>query len=80
MKVKIKSKCYTGHTGNMFTGEEHDLEPRVAEKLIERGLAEAVSIAPSKAPKKVSKKAPKKTNRSVGLTTSDIEIVTPEDE
>lgn len=80
MKIKIKSKCYTGQTGNMFAGEEHDVEKRIAEKLIARGYAEAASAAPSKAPKTVSKKAPKKTNRSVGLTTSDIEIVTPEDE
>lgn len=72
MKVIIKQKCFTGHSGNMFAGEEHDLEPRIAEKLISRGLAEAVSAQP--------KKAPKKTNRSIGLTTSDIEIATPEDE
>lgn len=74
MKVVIKQKCFTGHSGNMFAGEEHDLEPRIAEKLIARGLAEEVSASPK------PKKAPKKTNRSVGLSTSDVEIVTPEDD
>ena len=40
MKVKILEKCYTGTQGNMFKGEEHDLDPNIAEKLIARGLAE----------------------------------------
>jgi hypothetical protein len=42
MKVKILDKCYTGTQGNMFKGEEHELEPKIAEKLIARGLAEEV--------------------------------------
>ena len=40
MKVKILDKCYTGINGNMFKGEEHDLDERIAEKLIARGMAE----------------------------------------
>lgn len=40
MKVKILEKCYTGTQGNMHKGEEHDLDPNIAEKLIARGLAE----------------------------------------
>jgi len=40
MKVKILDKCYTGINGNMFKGEEHDLDERIAEKLIARGIAE----------------------------------------
>lgn len=72
MKVLIKEKCFTGHSGNMFAGEEHDLEPRIAEKLIARGFAEEVTAKP--------KAAPKKTHRAVGLSTSDVQIVTAEDE
>ena len=45
MKVVIKQKCFTGHSGNMFAGEEHDLEARIAEKLIARGFAEPVKKA-----------------------------------
>lgn len=40
MKVKILEKCYTGIKGNMYKGEEHDLEDRIANKLITRGFAE----------------------------------------
>ena len=72
MKVVIKQKCFTGHSGNMFAGEEHDLEPRLAEKLIARGLAEEITAKP--------KAAPKKTNRAIGLSTSDLNIVSAEDE
>lgn len=72
MKVLIKQKCFTGGGGNMFAGEEHDLAPRIAEKLIERGLAEEIAAKP--------KAAPKKTNRAIGLATSDVKIVSAEDE
>ena len=40
MKIKILEKCYTGTVGNMFAGEEHDMDDRIAEKLIARGFAE----------------------------------------
>lgn len=74
MKVKILEKCFTGHGGNMMKGEEHDLPDRTAEKLINRGYAEAAS-APKAAPKA---KAPKKTTRSVGLEKSETKLEKPE--
>jgi len=67
MKVKILEKCYTGTVGNMFAGEEHDLDERIARKLVARRLAEEVK----------AKRAKKKfSDRSFA---SD-EIVTPEDD
>ena len=72
MKVLIKQKCFTGHGGNLFAGEEHDIDPRIAEKLIARGFAEAVTAKP--------KAAPKKTNRAIGISMSDLQIVSAEDE
>jgi hypothetical protein len=67
MKVKITEKCYTGTQGNMFAGEEHDLDDKIAEKLIARGFAEPV---------KASKKSKKKLfDRAVDAA----EIETPED-
>jgi len=68
MKVKITEKCYTGTKGNMFAGEEHELDDRIAEKLIVRGLAEAV-----KEPKK-SKKKFNLSNRAV----DEADVATPE--
>ena len=53
MKVKILEKCYTGIKGNMYKGEEHDLEDRIANKLIARGYAEE---AKEKKKKKSSRK------------------------
>jgi len=69
MKIKIVNKCFVGTGGNLMAGEEHEVEDRIAEKLIDRGYAQAV--------KKI---APKKTTRSVGLKKSDIELNTPESE
>jgi len=67
MKVKILEKCYTGTVGNMFAGEEYDLDERIARKLVARGLAEEDK----------AKRAKKKfSDRSFA---SD-EIVTPEDD
>lgn len=40
MKIKILEKCYIGTNGNMFAGEEHDIDDRIANKLIARGFAE----------------------------------------
>lgn len=65
MKVKILDKCYTGINGNMFKGEEHDLDDRIASKLIERGFAEEL---------KEKKKKKSILNRAI----KDLE--TPEDE
>jgi hypothetical protein len=31
MKIKILEKCYTGTVGNMFAGEEHDMDDRIAD-------------------------------------------------
>ena len=45
MKIKILEKCYTGTVGNMFAGEEHDMDDRIAEKLIARGFAEPAKKA-----------------------------------
>ena len=67
MKIKIVNKCFVGTGGNLMAGEEHEVEDRIAEKLIDRGYAQAVKKA-----------APKKTTRSVGLKKSDIELNTPE--
>lgn len=77
MKVKILQKCFTGVGGNLYKGEEHDIPDRTAQKLITRGYAEAASAPKPKASKP---KAPKKTTRSVGLSKSDIELNTPEDD
>jgi len=48
MKVKILEKCYTGTVGNMFAGEEHDMDDRIAEKLIARGMAEPAKASKPK--------------------------------
>lgn len=64
MKVKILEKCFVGTGGNLMKGEEHDLEERIANKLIARGFAEAAK----------KKAAPKnKTTRAVKA------LETPED-
>jgi hypothetical protein len=70
MKVKILEKCYTGDRGNMFAGEEHDLHDGIAEKLISRGFAEAVTA------KKTGRSKKKLEDRSFDI--ADIE--TPEDD
>ena len=64
MKIKILEKCYTGTQGNMFKGDEHDIDDNIAEKLIARGFAEK---AEAKKTKKLSNKSIKK-------------LATPEDE
>lgn len=66
MKVKIIEKCFVGTGGNLEAGEEHDLEQRIAEKLIARGYAE-------EAGKK--KAAPKKKKVTRAVTS----LETPED-
>lgn len=70
MKVKIIEKCYTGTQGNMFAGEEHDLDDKIAEKLIARGYAEAAA-APKRAKKKFNL-----SNRAV----DEADVATPEDD
>lgn len=67
MKVRILTKCYTGIVGNMFAGEEHEMDDRIAEKLIARGYAE---------PAETKKKAKKLSNRKVKAE----DISTPEGE
>jgi hypothetical protein len=66
MKVKIIEKCYTGTQGNMHIGEEHDLDDRIANKLIARGYAEEA--------KEKKKKKKSFINRAVKA------LETPEDE
>jgi len=68
MKIKILEKCYTGTVGNMFKGEEYDMDDRIAEKLIARGFAEPV--------KKAGRKKKQLTDRAVAAD----EIQTPEDD
>lgn len=65
MKIKILEKCYIGTNGNMFAGEEHDIDDRIANKLIARGFAEE-----SKA---------KKTKKSI-INRAVKALETPEDE
>lgn len=67
MKVKVLQKCFTGHNGNMFAGEEHEMPDRIAEKLIARGYVKAVAKR---------KKMLDLTNRKV----AEEEIETPEGE
>jgi hypothetical protein len=64
MKIEILEKCFIGTGGNLMAGEVVEIEDRIAEKLINRGMAKA----------KVKKAAPKKTNRAVKS------LETPEDE
>ena len=52
--------------------EEHEIEDRIANKLIARKYVEPVKPA--------KPKAAKKTNRSVGLEKSDAKLETPESE
>ena len=66
MKIKVSEKCYTGTIGNMFPNREYEVDDRIAEKLIARGIASPV--------KKAQKK--KVTNQEV----KSKEISTPEDE
>jgi len=54
----------------MFAGEEHDLDDRIAEKLIQRGYVEAVT----------AKKAPKAKKKFFDRAVEADEIATPEDE
>ena len=68
MKIKILEKCYTGTVGNMFAGEEHDMEDRIAEKLIARGYAEP------------AKKAGRPKKKLFDRAAEAGEIETPEDE
>ena len=70
MKVRILEKCYTGERGNMFAGEEHEVNDRIGEKLIARGLAELATE------KKSGRSKKKLEDRSFDV--SDIE--TPEDD
>lgn len=74
MKVKILQKCFVGSGGNMMVGEEHDLEERIAKKLIARGFAEAATKKKA-APKK------KKTTRAIETleTPEDIDLSPSED-
>jgi len=67
MKVKILQKCFAGTGGNLMPNEVHDIEDRIAEKLINRGYVEAVKAEKPKA-------ATKKTNRAIKT------VATPEDE
>jgi hypothetical protein len=69
MKIKILEKCYTGTVGNMYAGDEHDIDDRIAEKLIARGYAEAATKKAGRPKKKLFDRA-----ADAG------EIETPEDE
>ena len=66
MKVKILQKCFTGTGSNLMPNEIHEIEDRIAEKLIRRGFVQEV--------KAQKPKAPKKTNRAIK------KLETPEDE
>jgi hypothetical protein len=55
MKIQILEKCYTGTSGNMFAGEQHDLNDEIAEKLIARGFAEKVKSTKTKSDRAVKK-------------------------
>ena len=59
MKVKILEKYFIGTGGNLMPNEEHEIEDRIANKLIARKYVEPVKVA--------KPKAPKKTNRSVSF-------------
>ena len=72
MKVKILKKCFIGTGNNLMPNEEHEIEDRIANKLIARKYVEPVKSA--------KPKAAKKTNRSVGLEKSDAKLETPESE
>lgn len=54
MKIKILTKSFIGTGANLLPGEVHDLDERIAHKLIDRGLAA-----------EIKKPAPKKSNRAV---------------
>ena len=66
MKIKVFEKCYTGTIGNMFPGQEYEVDDSIGQKLIDRNFAEPA--------KKTRKKKP--ANRAVKAE----EISTPEDE
>jgi hypothetical protein len=68
MKIKILEKCYTGTVGNMYAGDEHDIDDRIAEKLIARGYAEP------------AKKAGRPKKKLFDRAADAGEIETPEDE
>ena len=42
MKIKFLEKTFIGTGGYIFTGEERDIEDVLAQKLIDRGVAEEV--------------------------------------
>lgn len=42
MKIKFLEKTFIGTGGNIFTGEERDIEDVLAQKLIDRGVAKEV--------------------------------------
>lgn len=65
MKIKILEKYYIGTNGNMFAGEEHDIDDRIANKLITRGFAEEAKV--------------KKTKKSI-INRAVKALETPEDE
>lgn len=48
MKIKFLEKTFIGTGGNIFTGEERDIEDALAQKLIDRGVAEEVKRARKK--------------------------------
>lgn len=48
MKIKFLEKTFIGTGGNIFTGEERDIEDALAQKLIARGVAEEVKRARKK--------------------------------
>lgn len=48
MKIKFLEKTFIGTGGNIFSGEERDIEDALAQKLIDRGVAEEVKRARKK--------------------------------
>lgn len=48
MKIKFLEKTFIGTGGNIFAGEERDIEDALAQKLIARGVAEEVKRARKK--------------------------------
>ena len=48
MKIQILEKCYTGSHGNLFAGEQHEIDNVIAEKLIARGYATKVKAESKK--------------------------------
>lgn len=52
MKIEILEKCFIGTGGNALPGQKMEVDDKIAEKLIKRGIAKAAKSAGR--PKKMS--------------------------